>query len=168
MTKKQSNVIVGTVKKSMAAIASRWLRRKASQRLARSGSLGALFHPTGDGSLGNLKPEYEEFAMYPRRSPAGVLNDHPKDQFPNLLRCRSSSDLPTDSGDQPTVHSKTSPVPTDYGFWCDDEGVLPIRPDPPGDYPEELIEGIDARARMSKQSPRTRNMVRIHNRTVVR
>jgi hypothetical protein len=107
--------------------------------------------------------------MYPRRSSAGVLNDHPKDQFPNLLRCRSSSDLPTDSGDQPPVHSKTSPVPTDYGFGCDDEeGVLPIRPDPPGDYPEELIEGIDARARMSKQSPRTRNMVRIHNRTVVR
>jgi hypothetical protein len=54
--------------------------------------------------------------MYPRRSPAGVLNDHPKDQFPNLLRCRSSSDLPRDSGDQPPVHSKTSPVPTDYGF----------------------------------------------------
>src|SRR6266853_6666470 len=46
MTKKQEhtpNVIVGTVKKSMAAIASRWFRRKASQRLAQSGSLGARF-----------------------------------------------------------------------------------------------------------------------------
>jgi hypothetical protein len=32
-----------TVKKSIAAIASRWFRRKVSQRLARSGSLGALF-----------------------------------------------------------------------------------------------------------------------------
>jgi len=31
------------VKKSIAAIASRWLRRKASQRLAGSGRLGALF-----------------------------------------------------------------------------------------------------------------------------
>src|SRR5437773_3021430 len=31
------------VKKSMAAIASRWFRRNASQRLARSGSLGARF-----------------------------------------------------------------------------------------------------------------------------
>src|SRR5437763_1451789 len=37
------NVIVGAVKKSMAAIASRWFRRNASQRLARSGSLGARF-----------------------------------------------------------------------------------------------------------------------------
>jgi len=36
-------VIVGTVNKSMAAIASRWFRRKASQRLAGSGSLGARF-----------------------------------------------------------------------------------------------------------------------------
>jgi hypothetical protein len=34
---------VGTVKRSMAAIASRWFRRKASQRLAGSGSLGARF-----------------------------------------------------------------------------------------------------------------------------
>jgi hypothetical protein len=46
MTKKQQstpNVIVGTVKKSIAAIASRWFRRKASQRLAGSGSLGTRF-----------------------------------------------------------------------------------------------------------------------------
>jgi hypothetical protein len=30
-------------------------------------------------------------------------------------------------------------VPTDYGFGCDDgEGVLPIRPDSPGDYQKSL------------------------------
>jgi hypothetical protein len=34
--------------------------------------------------------------MYPRRSPGGILNDHTEDQFANLLRCRSSSDLPAD------------------------------------------------------------------------
>jgi hypothetical protein len=35
-------------------------------------------------------------------------------------------------------------------FGCDDEeGVLPIRPDSPGDYPEKLIEGVEAQARMS-------------------
>ena len=37
------NVIVGTVKKSIAAIASRWFLRKARQRLAGSESLGACF-----------------------------------------------------------------------------------------------------------------------------
>jgi hypothetical protein len=31
----------------------------------------------------------------------------------------------------------------------DDEGLLPSRPDPPSDYPEELIEKVEARARMS-------------------
>src|SRR6266436_1524796 len=37
------------------------------------------FHPTGDGSLGKIKAEHEEFAMNPRRSPSWVLSDHPKD-----------------------------------------------------------------------------------------
>jgi hypothetical protein len=84
--------------------------------------------------------------MDPRRSPVGDLDDHPKDQFPNLLRCRSSSDLPTDSGDQPPVHSKASPVPADDGFGCDDdEGVLAIRPDSLGDCPEELIDEVEVR-----------------------
>jgi hypothetical protein len=106
-------------------------------------------HPTGDGSLGKIKTEHAEFPMDPRCSPGGVLNDHPKDQFPNLLRCRSSSDLPPDSGNQPPVHTKTSPVPADDGFGRDDdEGLLPSRPDPPSDYPEELIEEVKARARM--------------------
>ena len=88
--------------------------------------------------------------MDPRRSPAGGLNDHPENQFPNLLRRRASSDLPPDSGDQPPVHTKTSPVPADDGFGRDDEeGLLPSRADPPCDYPEELIEEAEARARMS-------------------
>jgi hypothetical protein len=60
-------------------------------------------HPTEDGSLGKFKTEHAKFPMDPRRSPCGVLNDHSEDQFPNLLRCRSSSDLPADSGDQPPV-----------------------------------------------------------------
>jgi len=41
-------------------------------------------------------------------------------------------------------------VPADDGFRCDDdEGLLPRRPDPPSDYPEELIEKPETRARMS-------------------
>src|ERR1017187_4209654 len=45
MTKKQHStpkVNVGTVKKSIAAIASRWLHRNAAHRLAGSGLLGAF------------------------------------------------------------------------------------------------------------------------------
>jgi len=107
-------------------------------------------HPTGDRSLGKFKTEHAEFPMDPRRSPGWVLNDHTKDQFPNLLRCRSSSDRPPDSGDQPPVDSKTSPVPTDDGFRRDqDERMFPSRPNPPSDYPKELIEEAETRARMS-------------------
>jgi hypothetical protein len=84
-----------------------------------------------------------------RSSPAGVLSHHLQDQFPNLLRRRSPSDLPPDSGNEAPVHTKTSPVPADDGFGRDhDEGLLPSRPDPPSDYPEELIEEAEARARM--------------------
>lgn len=108
------------------------------------------FHPTRDGSLGEIKPEHAEFPMDPWCSPGGVLNDHTEDQLPNFLRFRSSSDLPPDSGDHPPIHAKTSPVPADHGFGRnDDEGQLPSRPDPSSDYPEELIEEAEARARMS-------------------
>jgi hypothetical protein len=88
--------------------------------------------------------------MDPRRSPAGVLNDHPEDQFPNLLRYRSSSNLPPDSGKKSPVHAKTSPVPGHDGFGRnDDERVLPSGPGPSNDYPEEFIEWVEARASMS-------------------
>ena len=60
------------------------------------------------------------------------------------------SNLLPNSGDQPPVHTKTTPVPADDGFRRDDEeGLFPSRPEPPDDYPEELIEGVDVRARMS-------------------
>ena len=88
--------------------------------------------------------------MYPRCSPGWVVSDHPKDQLANLLRRWSSSNLRPDSGDQPPVHTKTSPVPADDGFGRnDDKGFLPSRPDPPSIDPKELIEGAEARARMS-------------------
>lgn len=88
--------------------------------------------------------------MDPRRSPSWVLGNHLEDQFPNLLRRRSSSDVPTDSGDQPPIHTKTTPVPADDGFRRDqDERMFPFRPDSPGNHPQELIEGVEARARMS-------------------
>ena len=93
--------------------------------------------------------------MDPRCSPGWVVSDHPKDQLANLLRRWSSSNLRPDSGDQPPVHTKTSPVPADDGFGRnDDKGFLPSRPDPPSNDPpsndpKELIEGAEARARMS-------------------
>jgi hypothetical protein len=129
-------------------MASRWFRRKASQPLARSGSLGA--HPTRDGSLGEVKAEHEEFPVDPWCSPGWVLGDYSGDQFPNLLRRRSSSNLLPNSGDQPPVHTKACPVPAHDSFRGDqDERIFPSRPDAPSDYPEKLIEQAEDRARMS-------------------
>jgi hypothetical protein len=73
-------------------------------------------------------------------------------EIEHLLRRRSSSDLPPDSGDQPPVHTKTSPVPADDGFRRDDEeGVLPSRPDPPNNHPEERGRGSGADVGASAQ-----------------
>jgi len=84
------------------------------------------------------------------RSPRWVFNDHPEDQFLNLLRRLWSPDRPPDLGDQPPVQTESAPVPTHHGFRRDDnEGLLPSRPHPPSDYPKELIEGSEARSRMS-------------------
>ena len=79
--------------------------------------------------------------MDPWCSPAWVLGDYTGDQFPNLLRRRSSSNLLPNSGDQPPIHTKACPVPAHDSFRGDqDERIFPSRPDAPSDYPEKLIE----------------------------
>ena len=53
------------------------------------------FRPTGDGLLGEIKTEHEEFAMNAGRFPGRALSDHPEDQFSNFLRCLFSPHLRT-------------------------------------------------------------------------
>ena len=108
------------------------------------------FHPTGDRSLGNIKTQHEELAMDARCSPSWVLGNHPEDQLPHFLRRRPSPEARPGSRDQPPIRMESGPVPADYGFGPDDdEGLFPSRPDPPSNFPEELIEDAEARARMS-------------------
>jgi hypothetical protein len=100
------------------------------------------FHPTRDRSLRDIKTEHEKLAMDAWRSPRWVFNDHPEDQFLNLLRRLWSPDGPPDLGDQPPVQTESAPVPTHHGFRRDDnEGLLPSRPHPPSDYPKSLSKG---------------------------
>jgi hypothetical protein len=88
--------------------------------------------------------------MDPWCSPGWVLGDYTVDQFPNLFRRRSSSNLLLASGDQPPVHTKACPVPAHDSFRGDqDERIFPSRPEAPSDYPEKLIEQAEDRARMS-------------------
>jgi hypothetical protein len=61
----------GAVKKSIAAMASLWLRSRLSQRLRGLGFLMYLFPPTRNGSFGDVKTEQtEDTAGLPRRGTA--------------------------------------------------------------------------------------------------
>jgi hypothetical protein len=77
------------------------------------------------------------------RSPRWVLNDHPEDQFLNLLRRRSSPDGPPDLGDQLPVQTESAPVPTHRGFGRDrNEGLLLSGPKSMNGDPEALVEQL--------------------------
>jgi hypothetical protein len=88
MRRRSWAMIKKTVKQSIAAMASGWLRRKVSQRLAGSGSLGARSYPARNCSFGDIKTEHEKFSMDARRSPCGVLGHHLWE-----IRCRTSFDV---------------------------------------------------------------------------
>jgi hypothetical protein len=108
------------------------------------------FHPTGDGSLGEIKTEHQQFAVDARCTPSWILGDHAEDQIPNLLGRRPPASLLPDSGNQLPIQTETSSVPANDRFWCDDREILfPTRPDSASNHPEELIEKPETRARMS-------------------
>ncbi len=101
------------------------------------------FHPTRDRSLRDIKTEHEKLPMDARRSPRWILNDHPEDQFLNLLRRLPSPDGPPNLGDQLPVQTESAPVPTHHGFGCDrNEGLLPSGPESADGDPEELVEQV--------------------------
>ncbi len=101
------------------------------------------FHPTRDRSLRDIKIEHEKLAMDAWRSPLWVLNDHPENQFLNLLRRLSSPDGPPDLGDQLPVQAESAPVPTHHRFGRDrNEGLLPSGPESADGDPEELVEQV--------------------------
>jgi len=72
--------------------------KKGQPALGPVGISRRSFHPTSDGSLGEVKAEHEEFPMDPWCSPGWVLGNHLENQFPNLLRRLFPSNLPLDSG----------------------------------------------------------------------
>ena len=76
----------------------------------------------------------------------GVLGNHAEDQITNFLGCHLSPNLPPDSGNQTPIETKTSPMPTNNGFRCDDDqGLLPTRPETTSNNPEQPIEATEAR-----------------------
>src|SRR6267378_4508141 len=146
MMKKQWSelkVIVGTVKKSIAANRFPVIAEKGKPAPGRLRISRRPFHPTRDRSLRNIKTEHEKLAMNAWRSPRWVLNNHPENQFPNFLRCLSSPDGPPDAGDQLPVQTESGLVPTHHRFGRDrNEGPLPCGPKSTNGDPEELVEQV--------------------------
>jgi len=106
------------------------------------------FHPARNGSFGNIKTQHDQFSVDARRTPGWILGDHAEDQIPNLLAGRPSARLLGDPGNQPPIQKETSSMPARDRFWSDhEERLLPSGPDSPSNYPENPVEGAQARSR---------------------
>ena len=114
------------VKKSMAAIASRWfLKKQATVWLVRD--LWALGVPAGDGPLGNIEAQHQKFTVDARSAPGWVFRHHPKDQITNFLRNPFSADHPIGSRDETPIECESAPVPTHNGLRAYDNPLVAIR-----------------------------------------
>jgi hypothetical protein len=76
-----------------------------------------------------------------RCTPSRILGHYSEDQLTHLLRSLLAPDWFLDSGNQLPIQAKTSPVPSDDSFRCDDnKGLLPSAPESASDDPEEPIK----------------------------
>jgi hypothetical protein len=106
-------------------------------------------HPAGDCSLGNIETEHEKLSMDARRSPARILGDHSENQVTNLFRNAFPPTRSAHHRDSTPIERKASPMPPNHSLWADnDKGLLPTRPKPACQNPEELIEHVQPGARM--------------------
>ena len=129
-------LMVGTVRKSIAAMASRWFPRKVSQRRGRG--FAALV--AANAWLGYLEAQLEQLAVDTRCSPGRILRRHRKDHLPHrLAHCPTATDRPG-SRDPFPVPAKASAMPLHHGSWRDqNEGPFPSRPKLSQKNPKQLV-----------------------------
>ena len=148
MMKKQyrtPNVSVGTVKKSIAAMASRWFLRNVSQRFTRSASFGARrIHR--ETLL--IETQLEQFAVNTRCSPGGILGNIRKIARTSLLtRFRPPTCLTLET--PCPIQTKPRPMPVHDGSRGDqDERFPPPGPARPQHNSEQLVQGSQSAARL--------------------
>jgi hypothetical protein len=152
MMKKQystPNRIVGTVKKSIAAMASQWFRRKASQRFPRSGFLGTRFI-----HLETVRSEMSNPSMTSSPWMRGARHVGFSATMRKINSRTSWKSAFVQSvaglGNQSPIHVKAGTVPADNSFRSDDdERLLPFRPQPANRNPEELVKQMKSWSRMA-------------------
>jgi hypothetical protein len=98
-------------------------------------------HPTGDGSLRDVKPQHEEFTMDSRCAPGRIFCDHFKYQVLNYFRDSSpATTWAPDFGQATPVEFKSSSMPLNDGVRNHDEqSPFPIGPQPPSSDPKQSI-----------------------------
>jgi hypothetical protein len=122
MTKKQCRtpkVSIGTVKKSIAAIASRWLSKKAAPTLRQLRTPRNLPHPTRHRSLRYVEAEHSQFSMNTRRAQGRVLGYHAEDEFAQFFAYTPSSRTSAMPREPLPIQLESSVMPIDNGLRLD-------------------------------------------------
>src|SRR5262245_38437747 len=117
--------------------ASDMVGEERSPRLRRPGT--PLRHEPGDGALGHVDGELQEFAMNPRGAPERVRGGHPDDQSLDLrVNVRATS--ARTARELGPIRAKAPPLaPHDGGGGYDHQGPPPAGPDFGQPNPEEAI-----------------------------
>src|SRR5216684_4003364 len=149
MTKKHESswkVNVGTVQKSQATIASRWLARNATQRVARSPRRRTRRRYRATLRSETSKPSFKSSPWILGAPPVRILRCQATDQGPNLLA--DPRPAPALSGSPAPVEAKAGSMPPDHGLrFHDEQHVRPAGPQMPERGPEEAVEASQRRPR---------------------
>src|SRR5664280_289562 len=112
--------------------------------------LGRSFHPAGNGSFRHVEAEHQEFAMDARRTPTGIVSDHLKDQFTDLLGDpAATAHWIRHFAEHGPVQFESGSMPARNGVRQDDkECLFPVSPEPASYDPEEFVDGSQSWPRL--------------------
>src|SRR5215470_16026944 len=134
----------------------RWRSTTSSRRTEGKPSLGRLrvlrcsFDPAGDCSLREIEPEHQELTMNAWCSPGRILSDHSEDQIANFFGNMLTANHSASPRDYTPVHGKSCAMPADNRLRAhDDEGLLPSCPESARENPEEFVEQLYVRSRVT-------------------
>src|ERR1017187_3199543 len=134
------------VKKSIAAIASRWLLRNVIHPLRRFGISRRLSHPAQHGSLRNVEAKHFQFSVNARPTPGVIFGNHTEDEVAQFLRNAFSSCTGATPREPRPIQLEPCSVPSNNGFRLNkDQCPLPSRPKPPQNHPKQSVGSSKAR-----------------------
>src|SRR5215471_2929485 len=97
-------------------------------------------HPAGDGSLGDIKAQHEQFAMNARRAPGWVLRHHTQDQLSELPSTVFSYRPIFSPSRSNSSTVETSAMPANDCLRIDEhQRLLPSTPKTTGECPEDFV-----------------------------